>query len=160
MDRGRVADVLEVEQVRRLRLAAHGLAPGLGLDPAGVLDRAVALQGQDLLAVLRAIALRSRRDVDEVRGAFDRCELVRGWPMRGTLFATTPGRLAGLLGLTAERTERQMARRRVELWTRRSSSGRARSPPSGSPTGRSAAPRCSTCGGPPASTRRVDPVTT
>lgn len=112
---GRVGAVLEVDDVRRLRLAAHGLSPALGLDPAGVVDRAVALQGQDGPAVLQAVALRSGVGVDEVRAAFDRGELVRGWPMRGTLFATTPRWLAGLLALTGERTERDMARRRQQL---------------------------------------------
>lgn len=107
--------MLEVEDVRRLRLAAHGLSPALGLDPAAVVDRAVALQGQDLQAVLQAVALRAGTDTDEVRAAFDRGELVRSWPMRGTLFATTPRWLAGLLSLTAARIERDMARRRTQL---------------------------------------------
>lgn len=103
------------EDVRRLRLAAHGLAPRLGLDPVGVVDRAVALQGQDLPAVLRAIALRAGTDVAEVRSAFDAGDLVRSWPMRGTLFASTPAWLASLLALTAERTEKSMVRRREAL---------------------------------------------
>lgn len=107
--------MLEVEEVRRLRLAAHGLSPVLGLGPARVVDRAVALQGQDLPAVLQAVALRAGTDAAGVRAAFDRGELVRSWPMRGTLFATTPRWLAGLLSLTAERTERDMARRRQQL---------------------------------------------
>lgn len=107
--------MLEVEQVRRMRLAAHGLVPPLGLGPGATVARAVALQGQDLPAALRATGLRAGQDVDGVRAAFDRGELVRSWPMRGTLFVTTPDWLAGLLQLTGERTARQMARRRGEL---------------------------------------------
>ena len=47
-----------------------------------VVDRAVALQGQDLPAVLRAIAIRSApgTTIDDVRAAFDRGEIVRSWP--------------------------------------------------------------------------------
>jgi hypothetical protein len=65
----------------------------------------VALQGQDLPAVLRAIAVRSRpgTSLDDVRAAFDAGQLVRGWTQRGTLFATTPRDLAGLVSLTGER---------------------------------------------------------
>lgn len=67
----------------------------------------VALQGQDLPAVLRAIAIRSRpgTTVDDVRAAFDSGELLRGWTQRGTLFATTPRDLAALMSLTAERVK-------------------------------------------------------
>nr|WP_304661438.1 winged helix DNA-binding domain-containing protein [Arthrobacter sp. zg-Y238] len=93
------------------------LLGGSDLSPADVVRRAVALQGQDLPAVLRAIAVRSRpgTTVQDVRDAFDRGELVRGWPMRGTLFATTPEHLAALLSFTAERIRNMAARRRAEL---------------------------------------------
>ena len=103
-------------QARRARWTNH-LLGGSDLSPAQVVDRAVALQGQDLPAVLRAIALRSRAGttVDDVRAAFDRGELVRSWPVRGTLFATTPSHLRNLLSLTGERIHRSTARRREQL---------------------------------------------
>lgn len=93
------------------------LLGGSDLAPSGVVRRAVALQGQDLPAVLQAIAIRSRPEttVQHVRDAFDRGELVRGWPMRGTLFATTPEHLATLLVFTGDRIRRTAARRRNEL---------------------------------------------
>jgi hypothetical protein len=77
----------------------------------------VALQGQDLPAVLRAIAIRSRpgTTLADVRAAFDAGLLVRSWPMRGTLFATTPEWLATMLHFTAERTHRATTLRRVHL---------------------------------------------
>jgi hypothetical protein len=111
---------------RRLRYDAH-LLGGSELGPAAVVDRAVALQGQDLPAVLRAIALRCRpgTTVADVRGAFDAGTLVRSWPMRGTLFATTPRHLAALLSSTAERTRRAAARRRVQLGLDDATIGRA-----------------------------------
>lgn len=96
---------------RRLRLRTQGLTlpdGGAGtpdLSPTDVVRRMVALQGQDLPAVLRAIAVRSRQGttLDDVRAAFDAGELVRGWTQRGTLFATTPRDLAALLSLTGAR---------------------------------------------------------
>lgn len=74
----------------------------------------VALQGQDLPAVLRAIAVRSRpgTTLDDVRSAFNTGELVRGWTQRGTLFVTTPDDLAQLASLTAERVHRAGRRTR------------------------------------------------
>ena len=93
------------------------LLGGSTLSPTQVVERAVALQGQDLPAVLRAIAIRSApgTTVADVRAAFDRGELVRSWPMRGTLFATTPRQLAGILAHSAERTHRSTATRRGAL---------------------------------------------
>lgn len=101
---------------RRTRRRAH-LLDGSDLTPVEVVDRAVALQGQDLRAVLRAIAIRSApgTTVADVIAAFDAGLLVRSWPMRSTLFATTPGRLAFLLSHTGDRIHRSMARRRAEL---------------------------------------------
>ncbi|MGO1173913.1 MAG: winged helix DNA-binding domain-containing protein [Actinomycetaceae bacterium] len=103
-------------QARRARLDAH-LLTGSDLSPAEVVTRAVALQGQDLGAVLRAIAVRSRpgTTLDDVRAAFDSGLVVRSWPMRGTLFATTPAHLATILHFTAERIQRADMRRRDEL---------------------------------------------
>lgn len=101
---------------RRQRWHAQ-LLGGSDLDPVQVVDRAVALQGQNLRAVLTAIALRSRpgTSVADVRAAFDAGALVRSWPMRGTLFVTTPSRLSALLSLTAERLQRAAALRRAQL---------------------------------------------
>ncbi|QOR71566.1 AlkZ family DNA glycosylase [Ruania alkalisoli] len=115
-------------QLARGRRRQRQLLGGSPLSPAEVVERAVALQGQDLPAVLRAIAIRSRpgTTVDDVRQAFDSGYLVRSWPMRGTLFATTPGHLATLLSLTAERTHRATTRRREQLGLDDHTIGRAR----------------------------------
>ncbi|UFU03732.1 winged helix DNA-binding domain-containing protein [Ruania suaedae] len=112
----------------RHRRRVRQLLAGSHLSPTEVVQRAVALQGQDLPAVLRAIAIRSRpgTTVDDVRQAFDSGHLVRSWPMRGTLFATTPGHLATLLSLTAERTHRATTRRREQLGLDDRGIGRAR----------------------------------
>jgi hypothetical protein len=101
--------------LRSMRLAAQGIAvPGLG--PTAAVERMLAVQGQDLGQVLWAIGVRSPGATrDDVRAAFDRGELVRSWPMRGTLHAMRPDDLRLLLSLTAERTIRGIARRAAEL---------------------------------------------
>jgi hypothetical protein len=107
---------LTVSAARRARLDSQ-LLGGSDLTPTQVVARAGALQGQDLGGVLRAIAIRSRpgTTLESVREAFDRGEIVRSWPMRGTLFATTPEHLAGILASTGPRHLRSTAKRRVEL---------------------------------------------
>lgn len=97
-------------EARRARLAAHGF--GADRTPVEAMRAAVAMQGQDLPAVLRAIAVRSAPGtaLADVRAAFDRGELVRSWAMRGTLFATTPADLAVLHAHTGERMARQELR--------------------------------------------------
>ncbi|MGO1562493.1 hypothetical protein CZ771_05510 [Actinomycetales bacterium JB111] len=107
---------LTASAARRARLDSQ-LLGGSDLTPAQVVARAGALQGQDLAGVLRAIAVRSRpgTTLESVREAFDRGEIVRSWPMRGTLFATTPEHLAGILASTGPRHLRSTAKRRVEL---------------------------------------------
>lgn len=96
-----------------MRVAAHGLvtdgALGSRRSPLEAVRHAVALQGQDLPAVLRAIAVRSApgTTLDDVRAAFDAGELVRAWAMRGTLFVAAPADLAVLHAATAERMRRQ-----------------------------------------------------
>ena len=114
-------------EARRLRFASQ-LLGGSDLSPAEVVARGVAFQGQDLPAVLRAIAIRSRpgTTVDDVRAAFDRGEIVRSWPMRGTLFATTPAHLATILHHTGDRMLRATTRRREQLGLDDALVGRAR----------------------------------
>ncbi|QEE61035.1 winged helix DNA-binding domain-containing protein [Salinibacterium sp. dk2585] len=114
--RAEADELLTAAQARRMRWHAQ-LLGGSSLTPAEVVRRAVALQGQDLPGVLRAIAIRSRAGTTlaDVRAAFAAGELVRSWPMRGTLFATTPEQLAALLHFTGERLHRAAARRRTDL---------------------------------------------
>ncbi len=104
------------DEARRLRLRAH-LLGGSSLSPAEVVARAGAMQGQEQQAVLRAIALRSRpgATVEDVRAAFDSGEIVRGWPMRGTLFAVTPEDLAGFVRVTGPRMLTSLRARRKFL---------------------------------------------
>lgn len=108
--RGRMAEPrsLTPTQARRLRLASQRLL-GSELSPADVVRRFVAMQGQDLPGVLRAIAIRAApgTTLADVRAAFDAALLVRSWAMRGTLFVAAPDDLAVLHAATTERMRRQ-----------------------------------------------------
>ncbi|WJX99794.1 winged helix DNA-binding domain-containing protein [Curtobacterium sp. 458] len=102
-------------RLRAERLAAQGIAAP-GTAPTAAVARMTAVQGQDLGQVLWAIGVRTPGSTrDDVRAAFDRGELVRGWPMRGTLHALRPDDLRLIGSLTADRTVRSIARRAAEL---------------------------------------------
>lgn len=106
---------LTLSELRRLRL----LSQGFGRDDTqldAVIDRLFAVQGQDLPAVLWAIGVRAPGStLDGVRALFDRGDVVRGWPFRGTLFAIAAVDLPWVLELTGERIFRSAARRREQL---------------------------------------------
>ncbi|MEV7527746.1 winged helix DNA-binding domain-containing protein [Agrococcus sediminis] len=99
---------LTAAQARRMRIAAQEVR-GSQRAPADAVRRMVAMQGQDLPQVLRAIAIRSApgTGLAEVRAAFDAGELVRSWAMRGTLFVATPDDLAVLHAATVDRLRPQ-----------------------------------------------------
>jgi hypothetical protein len=75
---------------RRARMAALGLAPALGGPdgPASALDvtrRLGALQAQDYGSGVWSLGVRSGLTLAEVEQAVERREVVRTWPMRGTI---------------------------------------------------------------------------
>lgn len=100
----------------RLRLASQGLAgSGFRSVPAAV-RWMTAMQAQDLQSALWAVGQRvpgSR--VGDVRSALDRGEIVRSWPMRGTLHLLAPEDLKWMLAITSDRLIRSMAGRHREL---------------------------------------------
>lgn len=100
----------------RLRLASQGLAgAGFGSVPAAV-RWMTAMQAQDLPSALWAVGQRvpgSR--VGDVRSALDRGEIVRSWPMRGTLHLLAPEDLKWMLAITSDRLIRGLAGRHREL---------------------------------------------
>ena len=100
----------------RLRLAAQGLlGPGFESVPEAVRTM-TAMQAQDLQAALWAVGQRvPGARVDDVRGALDRAEIVRSWPMRGTLHVMAPEDLKWVLAITSDRLIRGMAGRHREL---------------------------------------------
>lgn len=75
-------------------------------------------QGQDLPGVLSSLALRSGGDaeaMDAVLTAFDTGRIVRGYPMRGTVFAVEAGTLAWLTELCSDGPYRAAVKRRPRL---------------------------------------------
>ncbi|PPF46203.1 hypothetical protein C5B85_06130 [Pseudoclavibacter sp. AY1F1] len=81
----------------------------------GAADRLLALQGQDLPGALWALGIRSGAPINEVRASFDRGELVRCWPLRGTLHVVPARDLHWVQQLTAERARASMRKRHQDL---------------------------------------------
>jgi winged helix DNA-binding protein len=105
----------------RLRLASQGLLgappglPGSRTVPDAVRWMA-AMQAQDLQGALWAVGQRvPGAGIGDVRAALDRGEIVRSWPMRGTLHLLAPEDLRWMLAITSERLIRGMAGRHREL---------------------------------------------
>ncbi|MET0716079.1 MAG: winged helix DNA-binding domain-containing protein [Mycetocola sp.] len=100
----------------RLRLVAQRVHQPRSAGPLETVTHLTAMQGQDLPGVLWSIGLRTREATDaDVRAAFDRAELVRSWPMRGTLHVTTPDDLRMILPLSRHRLVTSFATRHREL---------------------------------------------
>jgi hypothetical protein len=103
-------------RITALRLTSQGLVPGAAESPVDVVDRLLAVQAQDFPGALWSIGARSGPATRlDVLAAFDRGELVRSWPMRGTLHVVRPGDLRWLLTLTSERMTAATATRRARL---------------------------------------------
>ena len=73
-----------LRELRRLRVAAHRL-DGSASGAAEAATRLGALQAQDRAASLWSLGLRTGLSLGDVEGAVARREVVRTWPMRGTL---------------------------------------------------------------------------
>ncbi|WP_426996637.1 winged helix DNA-binding domain-containing protein [Pseudarthrobacter sp. N5] len=100
----------------RLRLASQGL---LGSGFASIPDAVrwmTATQAQDLAAAMWAIGVRvPGAGLSDVRAALDSGQVVRSWPMRGTLHLVIPEDLQWMLGVTNERLMRGVTTRHREL---------------------------------------------
>lgn len=102
--------------IARSRLVAQRIHQPPGADPLQTVRHMTAMQGQDLPGVLWSIGLRTPNATEaDVRAAFDRGELVRSWPMRGTLHVTTPDDLRLILPLSRHRLATSFATRHREL---------------------------------------------
>jgi len=99
----------------RLRLRAQLLEPRTTHTVVDVVERMLAMQGQDFPHVCWAIGLRARQVRAEVLRAFDEGTIVRSWPMRGTLHVTPAEDLAWILSVTSERTLQSARKRHADL---------------------------------------------
>ncbi|WP_114853220.1 winged helix DNA-binding domain-containing protein [Brachybacterium sp. YJGR34] len=97
------------------RIRAQGLAGPVGATPVEVARSFVAHQGQDAPGVMASLALRSAGGLEEVLAAVDRGEVVRGYPMRGTVFAVAADTVAWLTDLCAAGPLRAAIARRGAL---------------------------------------------
>jgi hypothetical protein len=92
-------------RVRGLRLAAQGIATAPFDSAAAVVQHMLALQAQDFAGAKWAIGLRSNGINDAaVEQAIREREIVRSWPMRGTLHLVPARDIGWMLRLTGQRT--------------------------------------------------------
>lgn len=100
----------------RRRLRAQGLLTRRIEKPLTVVKAHGAMQGQDLPGVLASVAARTvSGSISEVLAALDDGQLVRGYPMRGTVFLTAAEDLAWLTDLFAAPAKKASERRRPQL---------------------------------------------
>jgi hypothetical protein len=92
------------QEVALLRLAAQWLAGPGAASPVEAVRRLGAVQAQDLPGALTSVALRTAaRRRKDVEVALDDGEIVRTWPMRGTLHLLAADDLRWMLELLASR---------------------------------------------------------
>jgi len=114
--RGGRGDRAGGRELLRRRLAAQGIAPARDAAVGAVVERMLAMQAQDFAQASWAVGLRAPGSTrDDLVAALDAGEIVRSWPMRGTLHFTRPDDLRWMLALTAPRTVRSMAKRHRDL---------------------------------------------
>lgn len=106
---------MSVTDVRRARLVAQCLV-GTGFPgPVEAVSAFAAMQGQDLPGVLASAALRSTGSLDDVFEALADGRLVRGYPMRGTVFLMPGNDVRWITELSAGPSLRAAAARRHQL---------------------------------------------
>lgn len=124
-----------------LRLSAQLLGSRVAQSPAEAVRWMLGLQAQDLPGVLWSVGLRSAATEAEVRAAFDAGEIVRSWPLRGTLHLVAAEDLHWMLELTTPRAIASESQRRRQLGITDPDIERARETAVASLPGRSALSR-------------------
>jgi hypothetical protein len=111
-----VCGVTTTHELGLLRLVAQRIAGADAGTPTEAVRRLVAVQGQDYPGALASVALRTvgaeRADVEK---ALDAAEIVRSWPMRGTLHLVAAEDLHWMLDLAGGRPLAGAAKRRERL---------------------------------------------
>ena len=100
-----------------LRLAAQRMVrPAMHTTVADVVQHSLAMQAQDFPGAKWSVGLRAPGITDaDVEAALASRQIVRSWPMRGTLHLTPADDLGWMLRLTAPRLIRGAAKRRSDL---------------------------------------------
>ena len=112
--------------LRRLRLAAQRIEGSEFTTPADVVAWMLALQGQDLPGAKWSVGLRAPGStLTDVDAALANGQIIRSWPMRGTLHLVPAVDIGWMLRLTGERTLRSLATRHRELGLDDATFGRA-----------------------------------
>jgi Winged helix DNA-binding domain len=102
-------------ELTALRLAAQGISTADATSPADVVGHLVAMQAQDFAGAMWSIGLRMEKTTHgEIESAIANRELVRSWPMRGTLHFVLPEDLGWILTLTRDRIIRGASARFAE----------------------------------------------
>jgi hypothetical protein len=110
------AVVTSLHEVTLLRLVAQRIAGPHLATPAETVRWLAAAQAQDHPGVLTSIALRTASGTRAgVEAALNAGEVVKSWPMRGTLHLVAAEDLPWMLALTGPRMLSGAARRRAEL---------------------------------------------
>lgn len=104
-------------ELARLRLAAQRLVAEPAASPAEAVRWMLALQAQDYPGVKWSVGLRAGEAATEaaVEAACDAGDIVRSWPLRGTLHLVAADDLHWMLELTTERSIASAAKRRAVL---------------------------------------------
>ncbi|GGH63626.1 DNA glycosylase AlkZ-like family protein [Rothia aerolata] len=124
-----VASFTARQELQARRLIAQGLAQSAARpeleSPKSVIEHLLALQGQTYKAGIRAIAQRINNGSDfaenpeqtvaEVLKSVENHEIVRAWPMRGTLHFLAATEARWLMRLCSPRVENAAAKRRAGL---------------------------------------------
>ena len=105
-----------LHELALLRLVAQRVAGPRPKTPTQVVHRLAAVQGQDLPGALLSVALRTADGTRaDVEAALDAGEIVRSWPMRGTLHLVAAEDLPWLIGLLGPRVLAGAPARRAQL---------------------------------------------
>jgi Winged helix DNA-binding domain len=111
-----VMDAESRREVTALRRASHALTASRCANEADLVRGMLALQAQDYPGVLWSIGRRVPGATQaSVERALARGDIVRSWPMRGTLHVVAPDNLGWMLAITRRRTATTMARRQAQL---------------------------------------------
>ena len=103
-------------QRARVRLVAQGLVTRPHTNPRQAVEQLCAMQGQDLPGAIASAALRTGGcDVDGVLEMMRSGELVRGYPMRGTVFLMAAADMLWMSELCATPAQRSAVNRRGQL---------------------------------------------